>query len=118
MPWTELERRLSDRSPVDRTAGADERPGDGSDAPAWSRRRGEYRPPPDLAGGDQQTFVAEAVIAKRTRRARNGRNVTEYLVRWSGYSADDDTWEPARHLKPPLAEASTWNLVEAYEAAH
>ncbi|MFZ4432733.1 MAG: error-prone DNA polymerase [Microthrixaceae bacterium] len=51
MPWTELERRLSDRSPVDRTAGADERPGDGSDAPAWSRRRGEYRPPPDLGGG-------------------------------------------------------------------
>ncbi len=40
MPWSELERRLSDHPP--------DRPGDGSDAPAWSRRRDEYRPPPEL----------------------------------------------------------------------
>ena len=89
-----------------------------SDAALFPGRAPITHPPPDLAGGDQQTFVAEAVIDKRIRRARNGRNVTEYLVRWAGYTADDDTWEPARHLKPPLAERSTWALVEQFEASH
>ena len=35
MPWSELERRLSDK-PV----------GDGNDSPAWSRKRAPYTPPP------------------------------------------------------------------------
>ena len=37
VPWSEIERRLSDR------------PGDGNDSPAWSRRREPYEPPPGLA---------------------------------------------------------------------
>ena len=41
--WTELERVLSGR-PDPRGPGQPH-PGDGSDAPAWSRRRGEYTPP-------------------------------------------------------------------------
>ncbi len=39
MPWSELERALSDAGPVAPF------PGDGSDAPAWSRRRAPYAPP-------------------------------------------------------------------------
>src|SRR6266508_1302887 len=40
--WSELERRLSDRQPVD-----DPPPGaNGGDAPAWSPRRPPYQPPP------------------------------------------------------------------------
>jgi hypothetical protein len=82
-------------------------------------RSAATRPPPPLAGGDAQTFVAAEIRGKRTRRARNGRRVTEYLVHWAGYDdPNEDTWEPARHLRPPLAEPSTWRLVEAYEAAH
>ncbi|MDX2356761.1 error-prone DNA polymerase [Dietzia sp. PP-33] len=41
--WTELERVLSGR-PNPRGQ-ENPHPGDGSDAPAWSRRRGEYTPP-------------------------------------------------------------------------
>ena len=26
------------------------------------------------------------------------RHVAEYLVRWKGYSVDDDTWEPVEHI--------------------
>ena len=47
VPWSELERRLSDRPPGAAPAAAD-RPGDGSDAPAWSRRRPTYEPPADV----------------------------------------------------------------------
>lgn len=89
-----------------------------SDAAQFPARGTPAPPPPDMAGGDEQTFVAAEIRGKRVRRARNGRRVTEYLVHWEGYSDDDDTWEPARHLKPPLAGPSTWGLVEAYEAAH
>ena len=89
-----------------------------SDAAQFPDRTAATRPPPDMAGGDEQTFVAAEIRGKRARRARNGRRVTEYLVHWEGYPDEDDTWEPARHLKPPLAGASTWSLVQAYVAAH
>ena len=54
VPWSELERRLSDR-PLNTTktdpaatgpAGREQRhPGDGGDSPAWSRKRQPYKPP-------------------------------------------------------------------------
>ncbi|HWC39099.1 MAG TPA: error-prone DNA polymerase, partial [Acidimicrobiales bacterium] len=40
MPWSELERRLSDGRPPNRPDHAD-----GGDSPAWSRKRQPYRPP-------------------------------------------------------------------------
>ncbi len=91
-----------------------------SDAAQFPERSAAPRPPPaDMVGGDEHTFVAAEIRGMRVRRARNGRRVTEYLVHWVSYDDPaDDTWGPARHLKPPLAEASTWGLVEAYEAAH
>ena len=42
--WSELERVLSGRP--DPRGSQDQHPGDGSDAPAWSRKRGDYTPPP------------------------------------------------------------------------
>ncbi|MET9328182.1 error-prone DNA polymerase [Tsukamurella sp. NPDC003166] len=45
--WAEMERVLSGRAPVRR---AEEPPGDGGDAPAWSRKRGPYVPLPDGPG--------------------------------------------------------------------
>jgi len=41
MPWSELERRLSDGRPRNSVPGKD-----GGDSPAWSRRRQPYEPPP------------------------------------------------------------------------
>ena len=51
VPWSDIERLLSDRPFSDRPDGA--RPvdiwaGDGNDSPAWSRKRRAYRPPADL----------------------------------------------------------------------
>jgi error-prone DNA polymerase len=44
IPWSELERRLSDGRPRVTPDGAD-----GGDSPAWSPQRQAYVPPPDLA---------------------------------------------------------------------
>jgi error-prone DNA polymerase len=43
VPWKELERRLSGRAPSGQPD--DWAPGDGSDSPAWSRKRHAYEPP-------------------------------------------------------------------------
>ena len=68
VPWSEIERRLSDRpggSPADPAAAEEwwandplarrhrepRHPGDGGDSPAWSRHREEYRAPADLVTG-------------------------------------------------------------------
>jgi len=50
IPWDELERRLSGRQKARDARAPSGRPdlwapGDGSDSPAWSRRRNEYEPP-------------------------------------------------------------------------
>ena len=47
VPWSELERTLSDAGPVAPTVAP---PGDGSDAPAWSRKRSPYAPPTLVRG--------------------------------------------------------------------
>ncbi|MEM7095671.1 MAG: error-prone DNA polymerase [Actinomycetota bacterium] len=43
VPWSELERRLSGRAPSGKPDSW--APGDGSDSPAWSRKRHAYEPP-------------------------------------------------------------------------
>jgi error-prone DNA polymerase len=54
VPWSEVERRLSDRwddvDPMARRARRADHPGDGGDSPAWSHHREAYEAPPELAG--------------------------------------------------------------------
>lgn len=46
LSWSELERRLSDRPDGRVHTSGHGLPGDGSDSPAWSRKRPSYEPPP------------------------------------------------------------------------
>jgi error-prone DNA polymerase len=54
VPWSEVERRLSDRwddaDPMARRSRRADHPGDGGDSPAWSHHREAYEAPPELAG--------------------------------------------------------------------
>jgi hypothetical protein len=40
-----------------------------------------------------RVFSVESIVGHRRRGGR-----LEYRVRWEGYGADKDTWEPARNL--------------------
>ena len=51
------------------------------------------------------TWEVEDIVGKRLRQGR-----TQYRVRWAGWSASSDSWEPREHL-----DAS---LVTEYEAKH
>ena len=77
VPWRELERRLSGRAPSGRPDPW--APGDGSDAPAWSRRRNEYEPPP-IERGTAQTVPYAELHCHSNFSFSNGASDPEELV--------------------------------------
>jgi hypothetical protein len=64
-------------------------------------------PPLEFDEGDP-VFTVEQLLDMRTRKDGR-RTLTEYLVRWAGYSAAHDTWEPARNILDK-------NLISDYKA--
>jgi len=65
------------------------------------------RPPPDMVDGEEE-YEVEAIMGHRFF----GRGCKlQYLVRWKGYSAADDTWEPEGQVFTP-------KLKEAYHRKH
>ena len=67
----------------------------------------KYHPPPILSTsppapiknkkGEIEYFI-DKILQQRKRRGRE-----EFLVRWLGYGACDDTWEPLSHLRNTVA---------------
>jgi transposase InsO family protein len=54
------------------------------------------RPPPVLIDEEGVKMEVEAILDSRTRR-----NKKEYLVKWTGYPNDDNTWIPSTDLHAP-----------------
>lgn len=77
---------------------------------AYKEREAEAAEEPGPVGwlNNQPQYSVERILDYRVRRVRSGRrhrNVHEYLVKWAGYTAEHNTWEPARHFTPDLAPA-------------
>ena len=53
---------------------------------------------PDFRGNDLEAAIAEACAcidaAERIVDSRRKGHKVEYLVKWAGYSAEHNTWEP------------------------
>ena len=61
--------------------------------PYVSRTGTPAAPGPVTDHGQEGEFEVELLLNKRVVRGR-----TEYLVRWRGYDAVEDLWEPLEHL--------------------
>ena len=64
--------------------------------------------PETWIAGKQQMYEVERVLDYRTRRVGKGqrkRTVHEYLVKWTGYSSEHNSWEPARNFTPDMTPA-------------
>lgn len=56
----------------------------------------------DAAGDDgEKEWEVEKIVDKRTGDG----GLTEYLIRWKGCKASDDTWEPEDNVNSPIAVA-------------
>lgn len=54
-------------------------------------------PPPPIIKHGEIEYEVEKILAKRLR-GKKGKEVEEYKIRWKGYDAKDDTWEPRSNL--------------------
>ena len=67
---------------------------------------------------DTEEFVIDSIVAhkvnksRRHRFAKHGENL--YQVRWYGFNANDDTWEPVKHL--PRSKVLTYFRQKGLEA--
>lgn len=48
---------------------------------------------PGVVEGDEEEFEVENIMDKRKRQGG-----TEYLIKWLGYDATHNTWEPEENL--------------------
>lgn len=55
--------------------------------------------------GDEAEYEVDRIVDDRVEE-----NEKQYLIRWKGFSADDDTWEPVTNLDCP-------EIIEGYEEA-
>ena len=68
----------------------------------------------------QPLYSVERVLDYRCRRVRSGkrvRNVHEWLVKWTGYSSEHNSWEPARNFTPDLKAVLEEVRLQAKRAA-
>ena len=54
---------------------------------------------------EQETYIAEKIVSKRTRKRK-----IEYLVKWKGYNSSENTWEPEENILCPT-------LIEEFKKA-
>ena len=76
------------------------RPSSGNLAPGAAR---PAELSPGSSGGSEYESEAEHFEVERIMDMRFSGDTTEYLVRWVGYGAADDTWEPEHHIQPTAA---------------
>jgi hypothetical protein len=71
--------------------------------PGYKNQKKPHPPPPEIIGGEEEHQVS-AILDKRKFRGQ-----TQYRIRWEGYGAEEDTWEPIMNLQ------GSKQLIEQFE---
>jgi hypothetical protein len=56
---------------------------------------------------DEEHYVVESIVDHR-----GSANKRQYLVKWKGYSSDENTWEPASVFDSPVMISDYWKRVK------
>ena len=67
------------------------------ESPERFKSRIEPPPPPDLIDGFEE-FEVEEIVNRRLRK-RGKKQIVEYLIKWKGKPAYENTWEPESNLE-------------------
>ena len=66
---------------------------------------GPCQPPPILLPDGSEEYEVERLLDNRVRRTgRSSKRTNEYLIKWSGYGHEHNTWEPASNIPDALIE--------------
>ena len=72
-------------------------------------------PPPDVVDGELE-YTVDRVLDHRDRW-RGRKSVREYLIRWTGYGPEHNTWEPQSNMAGATeAIAAYWDLISSKQA--
>jgi hypothetical protein len=82
------------------------------------RSDGSVQPPPPAELLENEVeYEVERILSHRQTKGR-GPNPYEYLVKWTGYSAEHNTWEPHANLKnAPEVLKSYWDSAEVRKSS-
>lgn len=74
-------------------------------------QREPERPGPELNDDNEVIYEVEEI-----RNHRLFRRQPQYLVKWKGWPSSDNTWEPAKHLLPPIGNSQDeinayWDMI-------
>ena len=73
-------------------------------------------PPPDVVDGELE-YTVDRVLDHRDKRIGR-RSVREYLVKWTGYGPEHNTWEPQTNMSSATeAIADYWALITSKKEA-
>lgn len=76
---------------------------------AGERGKESHPPMPLLEDAEGPVFEVDRILSHRDMEVSTGKNrkrklVRQYLIRWKGYDASSDTWEPESNLVSGVAE--------------
>lgn len=66
--------------------------------PAFDNNAGQAPPPPMVMEGENE-FEIETVLQHRPAKKSQGDKNISYRVKWLGYGAEHNSWEPERNLR-------------------
>ena len=65
------------------------------------RDSGLRQPPPPVLVDEEGALWRVDTLLERRERKCGRKKITEYLVKWSGFSHEHNTWEPAKNIADP-----------------
>ena len=76
------------------------------------RKGGRVQPPKPFFVCGELAYNIEKIVAHKQKRC-GGRLMTSFLVRWEGYGAEQDSWEPEASMLDPVHVQEYWDGIAA-----